>query len=490
MKIYGPPGTGKTRALLDLLDRELAAGTELGRIAFLTFTRAARLEVLRRTAGQEFTFCRTIHSTCYRQLGVDRNQIVSPKDLREFGTTLGVKVTGATRDPWADEFEYTWEPPTKADLLLQLNHLGRHRQVKLKEALVGAPADLDYRYAKWFTEAYRRWKDQEMKLDYTDLLVEYLRRGEPLPVDVVFVDEAQDLSPLQWQVVDRLAGRASRVYLAGDDDQAIFAWAGASAETFMERPASETLILDRSHRLPRRVLETARTVSARISRRIDKAFGPRDEDGEVLDAGYLSEDLLQDESTFVLFRNHHRGSALARHLEDMAWPYAGNASPLSDPDTQQALRGWFKLCHGQPVDRKEAQALVKMSSQRWTVPGASQVAKYKTAVSWGDLFLQAPVESRFGATLHRLRKIPYLERCAVSFGWAKMFKPSVTLLSIHQSKGQQADTVVLDREMSRASWEHWMRDPDDEHRVWYVGVTRARKRLVSLLAGDPMSYPL
>lgn len=57
--------------------------------------------------------------------------------------------------------------------------------------------------------------------------------------DVIFIDEAQDLSPLQWQLYDVLKTKTKDIYLAGDDDQAIFAWAGADVKRFIEEPAKE-----------------------------------------------------------------------------------------------------------------------------------------------------------------------------------------------------------------------------------------------------------
>ena len=41
------------------------------------------------------------------------------------------------------------------------------------------------------------------------------------------VDEAQDLTPLQWDMVVKIAKNVDRVYIAGDDDQAIYEWNGA-----------------------------------------------------------------------------------------------------------------------------------------------------------------------------------------------------------------------------------------------------------------------
>ena len=45
------------------------------------------------------------------------------------------------------------------------------------------------------------------------------------------------LSPLQWKLYDKLKEKSKDVYLAGDDDQAIFAWAGADVNRFINEPA-------------------------------------------------------------------------------------------------------------------------------------------------------------------------------------------------------------------------------------------------------------
>ena len=55
----------------------------------------------------------------------------------------------------------------------------------------------------------------------------------------IFIDEAQDLSPLQWQLYDKLKEHCDQIYLAGDDDQAIYAWAGADVNRFIKEPAKE-----------------------------------------------------------------------------------------------------------------------------------------------------------------------------------------------------------------------------------------------------------
>jgi superfamily I DNA/RNA helicase len=61
-------------------------------------------------------------------------------------------------------------------------------------------------------------------------------------------------------------------------------------------------------------------------------------------------------------------------------------------------------------------------------------------------------------------------------------------MSIHQSKGREAHTVILDTEISKQVYDGYIKDPDEENRVWYVGITRAKERLFTLMPDGGYSY--
>jgi len=56
-------------------------------------------------------------------------------------------------------------------------------------------------------------------------------------------------------------------------------------------------------------------------------------------------------------------------------------------------------------------------------------------------------------------------------------EPRIKVSTIHGSKGGEADNVVLFTDLSTASEEEFRKNPDDTHRVFYVGVTRAKENL-------------
>lgn len=484
LKLLGPPGTGKTRALLEYLELELVK-VRPDRIAFMTFTRAARLEALGRTGRtqDDLPYVRTIHALCYRELNISQEQMVHRSHLTAFGKLVGEKITGNQVDPWLqEELGQTWEPPTINDELLRLNHLGRHRLIMLKEALEGT--NHEWLFAKWFTESYREWKTHENLIDYTDLLSLYLKHGQPLPIDVAFIDEAQDLSPLQWQVVHKLTENAQRVYIAGDDDQAIFSWAGASAAHLIDEPYDDQRILDQSYRVPRQVHAQAQHVITRLSRRVDKHYLPRRSEGESQYLGFFTEDVFTTPS-FILFRNHHRGNKLMNRLMTLSIPFNGPGTLLGDPRIHDALTAWDKLTAGELLTYHEIKALHKVCPDQ-----LFKTRRIQDRVKAPELLTRQVVRADWARLMHKLPRLEYLERVEELHGWNALLNPPHELMSIHQAKGREKQQVVLDTEMAQRTWEGFQTNPDDEHRVFYVGITRAKERLQILLSEDPRHYDI
>ena len=80
------------------------------------------------------------------------------------------------------------------------------------------------------SEELKRFKKEKGLKDFTDLLEDFINKRNYNKFKVIFIDEAQDLSLLQWEMVRKIWSRAEKTYIAGDDDQAIFKWAGADVD--------------------------------------------------------------------------------------------------------------------------------------------------------------------------------------------------------------------------------------------------------------------
>ena len=99
------------------------------------------------------------------------------------------------------------------------------------------------------------------------MIIEFNKQDICPNLDVVIVDEAQDLSPLQWDMVTKLVNNSKQTFVAGDDDQAIFNWAGAAVSHIMGLNW-DRIILNKSYRVPKKIHEAANKLIVRIPNRV------------------------------------------------------------------------------------------------------------------------------------------------------------------------------------------------------------------------------
>ncbi len=491
-KIFGPPGTGKTTRLLGIMEAELAAGVEPERLAYLTFTVAARAEAKRRAVARfgfeerRLKWFRTLHSVAYELLGVTKGALATARELEGFGALYGYEFSGGLQftDEGLPVFGHG-----RGDKLLSFDHFRRHRL-----------AGWDAAYGSWqerenigrfevkrFCEGYERWKGDDGWVDFTDLL----ERGTgALPCEVVIVDEAQDLSPLQWKTLWRFAAQAERVYIAGDDDQAIYEWAGADAATFLSQDADVVEVLPRSHRCPRRVTELARRVIERVRDRQPKDWQARDEDGELVRCA--SVDMLEPRpDTLYLYRNHKFAEQVTAHLKSLGEPYTIGKVRSVDPAAAAAILTWEGLRNGRPAKVKDLEYVLNLCSPRVLPPAARHALR--TSVGADDAVPASAVPPGLLAhpwftVLDKLKENEFYLRKVVQRGGRKALteQPRIRLSTIHGAKGAEEEHVVLMTDMTGLVRKSLDRHEAAERRVWYVGLTRARKSLALVGNNNPL----
>ena len=226
--VLGPPGTGKTTTLLNIVESELARGVPPDRIGYVTFTRRGADEAIGRAAHKfnmgrgQFPYFRTLHSLCFRALGLKSGDVMEREKLMEFADYAGVRITGR----WSEDGSFNGYET--GDRCLFMENLARMRGIPLR-----VQYDLDDDRLSWATVSHvatclKAFKEAHGLMDYTDMLLRFVQDNAAPMLETLLVDEAQDLSNLQWKVVDVLRTHAKRVVVAGDDDQAIYRWRGAS----------------------------------------------------------------------------------------------------------------------------------------------------------------------------------------------------------------------------------------------------------------------
>jgi len=220
--VLGGPGAGKTTRLLGVMEAALERGIHPSKVAFVAFTNAAADEARNRARArfgltdEDLPLFRTIHSLCFREMGLRRSDVLGESGLGEFA-----EICGELRDD-----EDTDGPATRlsASHLLTLDHYARTTRLTIRQAWEDHGASVDWFRLLRFSEAYKVYKRDRGLIDFTDMLDQYARTGAPTSATVAIVDEAQDLTKLQWRCVDIAFRKADELWIGGDDLQCQPGW--------------------------------------------------------------------------------------------------------------------------------------------------------------------------------------------------------------------------------------------------------------------------
>lgn len=504
--ILGGPGCGKTTRLLEIVERELEAGVSSQEIAFVSFTKAAAREARERAAAKfkldpekDLPWFRTIHSLAYHLLGLDQDEVMRPRDWKEFGEVYGFQFTYgeamAEDDPDADGAPQLLG--TDGDKMRRINDYARTTMRDLKMTWEGLGEPVDWWSLEFFTRSLIQFKKSRGdKMDFTDMLSLYLTQGLPLSnIRTAVIDEGQDLTRMQWNVVDHAFCDANNIYVGGDDDQAIYRWAGADVDRFLNL-SSEPEILSHSYRLPSAVYWFARRIARRITRRYEKKFQPASHDGaiythirpELVDVGAIAGSWL------LLARNRHNLGQLENMCRQQGIPYTSKAPAGASYSHLSSLRPaevamillWERMRRNvdYTADARQVRELYKMMDL--PVPTLRETQKFIRAtlptlpwsLPWYRVLKAIPATRR-----------DYYITCLAN-GARLSDSPRVRIETIHGAKGAEADNVILISDISERTDVSYNKAPDHEHRVFYVGATRAKCQLHIILPMTSRYYGL
>ena len=132
---------------------------------------------------------------------------------------------------------------------------------------------------------WKQYKHSNGLLDFTDLIetCSHDMAIAPGQLAVIFADEAQDLNPMQRSLVRKWGENAQYFILAGDDDQTVYTFAGASPDAILDPdiPDDHKIVLKQSWRVPKAVHTVAERTIRQVARRHEKIYLARPEQGVV-----------------------------------------------------------------------------------------------------------------------------------------------------------------------------------------------------------------
>ncbi|MEV8214919.1 ATP-dependent helicase [Leifsonia sp. NPDC077715] len=516
--ILAGAGTGKTRAITHRIAYGVASGAYApNRVMALTFTNraAAELRGRLRQLGAGGVSARTFHSAALAQLNYFWPQVVGgqlPSVLDGKGRILGhaaetlkLKVDTATLRDVAAEIEWRKVSGLGID---QYTAAGRPTPGTLSAEQV---ADL--------LQRYEDLKDERKQIDFEDVLLACAGMIESEPAVAMqvreqyrffVVDEYQDVSPLQHDLLSLWLGTRNDLCVVGDASQTIYSFAGARSDYLLgfehEHPGATVVRLEQNYRSTPPIIDTANRLmrgrsgaltlrpaelagagpgagdGAREADPVPAPVGFEDDRAEARAvAGQIAAELAagaRPEHIAVLYRVNVQAAALEQALGDLGISYQirGAKRFFDLPEVRQAvmsLRAASLVATQDPLFKSVSDVLRSLG---WSVEPPE--ARGAVRERWESLnaIMGLVDEQPPGQTLRGFTD----ELRARQAGQHEPTMSAVTLATLHAAKGLEWPSVYLvglSEGLVPISYATTFEQIDEERRLLYVGITRARRRL-------------
>jgi DNA helicase-2/ATP-dependent DNA helicase PcrA len=382
--------------------------------------------------------------------------------------------------------------------------------------------------------AWRAYKGEEGIVGFADMLERVQQRSLVPSVDHLVIDEFQDITTLQYAVYEEWKPHVDSVLIAGDDDQVVYAWQGADPNLLLDEAVDDDVVLPNSYRLPSRILNVVNTQISHIEKRQDKDLKPRKQGGSV--------EAVRSPSMIDLVRNvrmtideDEEGSVMclfrARYqMFQFMDEFIGEGIPFTALTDQRMwtdrLRGYVEgiesLNDGESIDGLQARRLGEMLAdsafgtgerddyfdaldELEDEEGVEDLTDLEIAPEFVDE--HAPFAPGPASAADMLTRVSNFQERSVDAYFSGDYRGAdpdrVRLGTIHSAKGREADHVFVATDLTEKVVEQMAAsverpedvpgaaeftkrsDPvptmtDNERRVFYVGMSRARERLVLL----------
>lgn len=555
-KILGGPGCGKTTKILKILSDYLANGLEPEQALLIGFAKATvktlqdrvlKDKLLTEKQSESIT---TIHKFCKDRIG--GGDVFNTSAKKSFK-----KKYMTDPDKWImlddenydsqDEIAAQWSEEQDKRLYVYYDIINKalheygydknklHGKDELDKILNWFGESEDHKYKSVHTEqliyfynCLKNFKSQNGMIDFDDMLIKALYSTVEFPkYEIVLVDESQDLSKLEWEVISKIARKTRDLYLVGDDDQAIYGWKGSNVKIFQRWPCRKENVtrLEKTHRLPGKIYDFAVSIRNNIKTRLGNEFFcekriEKNQEGSIKYIYGLDEieNIKPDSEVIFCARARNLCRPYAFFLKHQGLAFLEKSQNLDErgkftssfPDRcKEIIENWNTLQEGGSIKGKHYIRMVKeMKKEFISEHKKTAIATKDTAprelytdelFSYEELknkfYLNCPKEKvwhevfEFNTKRIVSHKKPkalfeskedfndYLKRC-----WEKnpTLETKIIVSTIHGVKGMEADKVVMSVEWGY-SLDHYMlgddRKEDEEVRVCYVGVTRTKSEL-------------
>jgi DNA helicase-2/ATP-dependent DNA helicase PcrA len=496
--ILAGAGSGKTTTITHRIANQVASGAFApSQILAVTFTDKAAAEMRVRLERMGVTGVRasTFHSAALSQLRHFRpeavGRILASKALLVYNLVRALPPPFKFRAAGDYATEIEWARNRRIPPSRYLDSLDGHAPP--------VPGDV----MKRVYERYELTKRDQGLIDFEDLLEQAIELFEDDHVAAEFrgryhaftVDEYQDVNLLQQTLLDAWLGPRDDLCVVGDDYQSIYGFTGATPEYLLGVPSrfphAEVIRLEENYRSTPEVLELANRLVPKLggAEKMLRPARPSGPEPEVrpfataeAEAAHLVERIRAAtcplEEIAILARTHARLADVEAVLAEVGIPHQG-AALLSREAARRVLRA---LDPAAP---------------------ATQVRKIALDLGW----MPQPLDEKLGEREEtRQRDLGRLVRLAEEvdgtgadfrseleqrYGDGGNARQGLHLLTYHGAKGLEFEVVLLPRLEEKELPTRLARTPaeiDEERRLLYVGMTRAKRELALTWVGKPSRF--
>lgn len=516
VSVLAGAGTGKTRAITHRIAYGIATGTySPDRVLALTFTNraAGEMKTRLRALGAGTVAASTFHAAALRQLrhfwplvtGGDAPRVLEGKAriLAEAAREVGLKLDPNTLRDVASEVE--WRKVTNRTL-------EAYASIAPSRVL---PGSLSANQMLEIMRAYEQLKDDRGQIDFEDVLLltaGMLANEKSVLMQVheryrfFVVDEYQDVSPLQHDVLGLWLGNRRELCVVGDASQTIYSFTGATSDYLLnfarDYEDAQLFRLETNYRSTEPIVEAANALmrgrSGALTLHAQEKSGRSPEivqfPTDVAEAQGIAARIQADiakgvapEDIAVLYRINVQSAALEQALTDVNVSYqVHGATRFYDmPEVKQAimaLRAASVAVAGEPLFKSVSDVLRDLGWTQQAPAGTGSVrAKWEALNALMVMADEAPSTTSFRAFTDELlarqeaRHEPTLH--------------AVTLASIHSAKGlewKHVYVVGVSEGLLPISYAQGVEAIAEERRLLYVAMTRAERSLtLSWAVTDP-----
>lgn len=471
-------GAGKTTyAVKDIMNELKTHRPE--ELAFVTFTRKGAEEGLRRVCSKfmlepdDLPYFRTLHSLTFHALNYKANQMFGLLDQRRFNKEYGYNVNRVEAD--------TGKVPSSQDSkYLAFYDLERSGALTSKQL---AEADIEYGYYRQLVQNYEEYKSRQHLVDFFDCLIKYVQDGVSLPCKIVYVDECQDITALQWKVIDKAFCKAEKIILLGDDKQSIYHYSGARPDILINLSKQfKVEHLSMSYRLPRKVYNLANAITSFIGEKTEQksVFREENPEGSITQlsdisrlANFIDSTKIHNDPNntewYILARNNCFLEEPKQFLEDRLIPYWTSDGFFMGGQIMKRLKDYegFRLS-GYKDDKKKEDFQRRFGIADFSVPFTET-----NLFTEGRKWVYASYIEKYGLdTLQDMCK----------------WNPQILVSTIHHVKGGEAKNCAVLLDATRKTKGNIYNDIDEELRVLYVGITRTKENLFLIDSKNGQGY--